>query len=212
MTDGRGLDRLVFFIDAVVAIAITVLVLPLLDVVRLGAADQDLASLLAGSRAQFGAFLLSFIVIARAWLFHHRLMQRVGSCDSAFLLLNLTWALTVVLVPFSTQVIAAYRTDRLSVGIYIGTIAANSVCSTGLALLVRYRPALQAPQGQPPRDRRDTAISLIPTGLVVAALVIGVGLPQINFYALLLLTLTLPLSALFRRLPTGSPRHAAGMM
>jgi uncharacterized membrane protein len=55
----RGLDRLITFVDAVVAIAITLLVLPLVEVLRRPARDMDLAAVLAEDVAQFGAFLIS---------------------------------------------------------------------------------------------------------------------------------------------------------
>jgi uncharacterized membrane protein len=51
----RGLDRLITFVDAVVAIAITLLVLPLVEVLRRPARDMDLAAVLAEDAAQFGA-------------------------------------------------------------------------------------------------------------------------------------------------------------
>jgi uncharacterized membrane protein len=47
MRTERGLDRLVTFLDAVVAIAITLLVLPLVELLGEGH-DEDLGRLLAG--------------------------------------------------------------------------------------------------------------------------------------------------------------------
>src|SRR3712207_2209345 len=69
----RGLDRLVTFLDAVVAIAITLLVLPLVDVIPDEGRDVDLGALLADEAGRFGAFALSFAVIAQLWLVHHRI-------------------------------------------------------------------------------------------------------------------------------------------
>jgi uncharacterized membrane protein len=192
----RGLDRLVTFLDAVVAIAITLLVLPLIDVLGQGR-QEDLAALLADHLAEFGAFALSFVVIARLWSAHHRLVERVGSYDQAFLRVNLLWALTIVLLPFSTQVIAEYDTDRLSVGLYIGTIAVSSACVTVLTLLVHRRPALRR-EGLEAGDPSPVA-SVVTTGLVLLALVLGVAIPAVNFYALLLLLLTDPLVRLLAR-------------
>jgi uncharacterized membrane protein len=75
----EGLDRLITFLDAVVAIAITLLVLPLVDLLAGAAPGTDLAAVLAGNAGQFGAFLLSFAVIARLWWTHHRLGEQVGA-------------------------------------------------------------------------------------------------------------------------------------
>jgi hypothetical protein len=69
-----GLDRFVTFIDAVVAIAITLLVLPLVDLARTSANPTDLGDLLSPHGGLIFSFLLSFTVIARLWLGHHALL------------------------------------------------------------------------------------------------------------------------------------------
>ncbi|MEP6799885.1 MAG: TMEM175 family protein [Lapillicoccus sp.] len=184
------------FLDAVVAIAITLLVLPLVDLLG-NDSERDLGALLIAHQAQFGSFLLSFVVIANAWLSHHRLIERVGDYDEAFLLLNLAWMLTVVVLPFSAQVIADFKTQRLSVAIYLGTVALNSAMGTALALLVHRRPALRR-EGHEAGHGSNTLASLVTTGLVFLALVVGVALPAVNFFALLLLLLARPLIWLIR--------------
>jgi len=60
-----GTERLVFFTDAVVAIAATLLILPLVDRVPEAARESaDLADFFAVNGAQVAAFFLSFVVIA----------------------------------------------------------------------------------------------------------------------------------------------------
>jgi len=85
----RGLDRLVTFLDAVVAIAITLLVLPLVEVLAELRPEDALADVIRADAGQFWAFLLSFAVIARLWLVHHRLVEQVAAYDRAFVLANL---------------------------------------------------------------------------------------------------------------------------
>jgi uncharacterized membrane protein len=190
----RGLDRLVTFLDAVVAIAITLLVLPLAD--ELGSGDQPLADRLDDLAAPMGAFLLSFVVIARLWLVHHRLVERVGAHDRAFVALDLLWLLTVVLLPFTTQVTAVYGTGRPAVGPYIGTMAASTLCLSALSVLVRRRPALH-------REGADTpfpAEALATSAPVLLALVLGVTLQPVDYFALLLLLfVTGPVASPVRR-------------
>jgi uncharacterized membrane protein len=192
----RGLDRLVTFLDAVVAIAITLLVLPLIEVL---AEDrgEDLGSVLTDNLEQFGAFALSFVVIARLWLAHHRIVETVGAYDVAFLWVNLFWAFTIVLLPFATQVIAEFGTDRLSLGLYVGTIAASSAAMTVLTVLLRRRLPLRR-HGLPAGDV-DVVPSAVTTGLLVLALVLGVVVRQVNFYALFLLFLSGPAERLVGR-------------
>src|SRR3954462_3272752 len=102
MRTERGLDRFVTFIDAVVAIASTLLVLPLVDVLGGAQAGRDLASVFSDEAGRFVTFFLSFALIARLWLAHHPIVEGVGAYDDAFLLATLAWSLTIVLVPFAT--------------------------------------------------------------------------------------------------------------
>ncbi len=204
MRTDRGLDRLITFVDAVVAIAITLLVLPLVEVVRRPAQDLDLAAVLAEDAAQFGAFLLSFVVIAHLWLVHHRLVERVGAYDSAFVLVNFGWVLTIVFLPFATQVLAVYGTDRLAIAAYIGTMTASSACLSALSLLLWRRPSLRR-AGTDTRPDLPWA-SLVTPGALVVALVVGVLVPAINYWALFLLFLTGPLEGRLHRRATALPR------
>jgi uncharacterized membrane protein len=192
----RGLDRLVTFLDAVVAIAITLLVLPLIEVL---AEDRgaDLGVVLSDNLGQFGAFALSFVVIARLWLAHHAIVESVGGYDVLFLWLNLFWTFTIVLLPFATQVIAEFGTDRLSVGLYIGTILASSSATTALVLLLRRRAPLRR-HGVSAADV-DVAPSGVVTGLLALALLLGVVFQPVNFYAMFLLFLSGPAERLVHR-------------
>jgi uncharacterized membrane protein len=192
----RGLDRLVTFLDAVVAIAITLLVLPLIEVL---AEDRgaDLGVVLSDNVGQFGAFALSFVVIARLWLAHHAIVESVGGYDVLFLWLNLLWTFTIVLLPFATQVIAEFGTDRLSVGLYIGTILASSSATTALVLLLRRRAPLRR-HGVSAADV-DVARSVATTGLLALALVVGVVFRSVNFFAMFLLFLSGPAERLVHR-------------
>jgi uncharacterized membrane protein len=194
----RGLDRLVTFLDAVVAIAITLLVLPLVDVLPDEGATVDLDTLLADEAGRFGAFALSFAVIAQLWLVHHRIVERVGSYDRPFVLVNLLWTLTVVLLPFATEVAAVYgNSARLGVALYIGTMTLSSACLTLLTVLLVRRPYLRRPGADPRED--DLLNALLTTGTFGVALVLGVAVPGIGYLALLLLFLTEPVRRLLAR-------------
>jgi uncharacterized membrane protein len=188
---GRGLDRLITFLDAVVAIAMTLLVLPLVDLLA-AAPDAPLGRVLREAAPELGAFALSFVVIARLWLGHHRLVELVGAYDRAFLLLNLGWILTIVILPFATQVVGVYGTDRLAVATYIGTLTVSSAFLTALSLLVWRRPALRRGDTDDAAARPAPAVAT--TGIFVVALLVGVLVPAVNYFALFLLFLTDPVT------------------
>ncbi|WP_448627376.1 TMEM175 family protein [Geodermatophilus sp. URMC 64] len=201
MRTERGLDRLVTFLDAVVAIAITLLVLPLAEALDTAGGASGLGDLLSEEAAEFGAFFLSFAVIARLWLAHHRIVEGVGSYDRPFVLLNLLWILTIVVLPFATQVVSSpYGSERLAVLIYIGTITLNSVCLSAISVLVWRRPGLRRGADEPAGPPWP---ALVTTGLLVVALLLGTLVPWVNYWGMLLLFLSGPVeSRLSRRDPS----------
>jgi uncharacterized membrane protein len=192
----RGFDRFITFLDAVVAIAITLLVLPLVDVLA-GHLPHDVAGVFTENGDRFLSFLLSFAVIARLWIAHHRIVERVGAYDGAFILANFGWALTIVFLPFATLLISEYpATDRLAVGIYIGTITLSSIFLATVGVLVWRRPALRR-EGVTATDVAPWVV-LVNAGIFVVALVLGTAVPSVNYYALLLLFLGGPVDRFFR--------------
>jgi uncharacterized membrane protein len=188
----RGLDRFLTFLDAVVAIAITLLVLPLIEVLQAVEPGESLSSALSDASGQFFAFFLSFAVIARLWLVHHRVVEDVNTYDQPFLLVNMLWMLTIVALPFATQVVGSYPPEPLAVGLYIGTLTVSSASLSAVVVLVWRRPALR-------READAPAVapwpSLATTGLLVAALLIGTLVRQVNYGAMLLLLLSGPLES-----------------
>jgi uncharacterized membrane protein len=203
VADERGPERLFTFLDAVVAIAITLLVLPLVEGLGADAGRTALPALLRENAAQFGAFFLSFAVIARLWWAHHRLGERVRAIDMASVLVNLAWVLVVVLLPFATQVVATYPADALPVALYIGTITVGSACVTVLNLLVVHRDRLRRP-GTEDDARAGLVGGIVTTALFAVALVLGAVFRAVNYYALLLLLVSGPIERLVLRARPGT--------
>lgn len=197
MRSDRGLDRFITFLDAVVAIALTLLVLPLTDLIDGTRPPTHVSDVFTQNAPRFGAFLLSFVVIARLWLAHHRMSERVGSYDRAFVMVNLGWVLTVVFLPFATELTSAYPShDRIALAVYLGTLAAGSLFLLAAAALVWRRPALRR-EGVSATDVAPWA-ALSASLVLLVAFVVGVLLPAVNYYALLLLFASGPVERLVR--------------
>lgn len=94
-------ERTVFFSDAVVAIAMTLLALEL--PVPEGTTVSQVLDGLAENAGEYGAFLLSFFVIGGAWQAHHQLFSCIRRIDSATISRNLQWLLIIVVTPFVTK-------------------------------------------------------------------------------------------------------------
>jgi TMEM175 potassium channel family protein len=110
------LERLVFFSDAVIAIAITLLALDLkLDHIPTGhLAFSDLG----GAWQKFVAFFLSFLNIAIFWKIHHQFFFHIRKIDSRLLWYNIWWLLFIVVLPFSASLISSYFSDVAAMSVY----------------------------------------------------------------------------------------------
>jgi uncharacterized membrane protein len=106
-------ERLTFFSDAVVAIALTLLAIEL--PVPSGVSRQAFVSSLHHNQGHYVAFLVSFAVVAVAWRNHKAMTVLVAKSDPAFETLNFVWLLTVVLLPFAAKLLTVHRGSTLFV-------------------------------------------------------------------------------------------------
>lgn len=97
------LERLVFFSDAVVAIAITLLALELKVIPEGG---QLTFADIGNAWHKFAAFFVSFIIIAVFWVNHHRFFVYIKTIDSRVMVYNMCWLLFIVLLPFTSSLIS----------------------------------------------------------------------------------------------------------
>ncbi len=142
--DRHQLDRLIFFSDAVFAIAMTLLVvdvrLPPLRHVSEAALAQALVDLVP----QYIGFFISFLVVGRFWIGHHRAFGWLQRSDDRFVWLNLLFLLTIAFMPFPTTLISGYASTRIGVGVYAGWLIV-----AGLANVAVERHAAKAGLARP---------------------------------------------------------------
>jgi uncharacterized membrane protein len=105
-----SVDRLTFFSDAVVAIAMTLLAIDL--PVPNSDSASGLAEFVGGHLSEYLAFLISFFVIAQYWRGHHRAYRYVTDAPSSLVRWNTLWLFTVILTPYATRTL--YGGDSIS--------------------------------------------------------------------------------------------------
>ena len=123
-------SRIVAFSDGVFAIAITLLVLAL-EV----PAASDLGEELKDRGNEFFAYFLSFAVVGRMWMAHHRVFGAIGRFDNTLVALNVLYLAFVALIPFTSEVLGDYSDESLGVALYAANIATCAACSQ---VLIRY--------------------------------------------------------------------------
>lgn len=182
-------ERMKFFTDAVVAIAMTLLILPLLESVSEAVKEGvDTAEFLGEHGGQIFAFVLSFLIIARFWVSHERLFDPVEHWTGWLMVLNILWMLTVVVLPVVTAMVGSMEADRLLLGLYIGTMLANAVVMTGMSLVVLRHPVIWGDGSRPSTNGLAGACGVAITLLV--ALVLALTVPGLGYLALLTLLLS----------------------
>lgn len=124
-------SRIVAFSDGVFAIAITLLVLALQvpDDLR----DESLAEALWGQREGLLAYALSFAVIGRFWVVHHRFFGSVTGFDGRLLAINIFYLAWIVLIPFSSEVLGDY--GSVSAAIVLYAVNLSGVVLTGIWMI-----------------------------------------------------------------------------
>lgn len=131
--------RIEAFSDAVFAIAATLLMLQLnLPHLPADPTDRDLWNALGQMAPSYFTFILSFAVIGRYWLAHHALFHRIKRSDGGLATLNILLLLTVVALPFPTEVLGRYG-DLAAAAIFY----AVSISLIGLMMAALWRHAVK---------------------------------------------------------------------
>lgn len=144
--DKTATERLVFFSDAVIAIAITLLAL------ELPIPHGDTTSL---AWQDFGkhfddylSFLISFVVIANMWFAHHAIYRYVTRVHRRVARVNMVWLLTVVVTPFATRVLVGDTPFPMAFTLYASIQVVGQLTFLTTVLMIRH-DHLTAP-GVPP--------------------------------------------------------------
>jgi uncharacterized membrane protein len=192
----RGLERLINFSDAVVAIAITLVALPLVDDVQ--------------GTVGFGAFFsehaygliaagISFASIGGFWRDHHRLFERATDYSTILIRLNFVWLASIVFLPIAAVVLvhAPDGDSRAALTLYFATLC--------LTLTVGNLQELELIRSDDLSDeRRPSGLELgmrwMPVVLRLAALAVALEVPAVHLYAFLVLVIEWPIQLLVARL------------
>ncbi|MFD9740593.1 TMEM175 family protein [Umezawaea sp. NPDC059074] len=170
-------DRLTTFVDAVIAIALTLLALEL-PVPTGDTTDAVLSSALTHG-TEYLAFALSFTVIAAHWRAHHEIFRHVDSLSPRLTSLTLVWLFMQVLMPFATRVLTADSAFPPRFGFYA---LVQVLASTSFALIVReirrehlHRTALAPPEFAQSQVRSICLAAVFALSIPVSFLTTGTG-------------------------------------
>jgi uncharacterized membrane protein len=199
METERAVERLIFFTDAVAAIAITLLILPLVDIVTTdanGSHPVPVETFLSQNLGQLLAFGLSFVIIARFWMANHEILADVVRSTWFLMWLDILWVFTIVVLPLPTEITAVYQASELTVTIYIGTCLAGTLLLTAMSFYLYRHPELER-KGKPTSLVQIWGIGSTAVTFLIA-LALELIFPVIHYWSLLALLLTFPLDAILK--------------
>ncbi len=202
-------ERFKAFVDAVVAIAMTLLILPLMESVSEAASGKlSTAEFFIEHSGQLLSFGLSFVLIATFWMGHHRQYRDVEWITGPLLWINIAWMATIVWLPVPTAMIGQMETDSLQPVVYIGTLILTQITTLAGWLYLLRHP-----------DFTTTPVDILRAGVIgdlaaiilfLIALALAVFVPAIGYAGLLVLLLTGVVTTLLNRAARRAPRPSAG--
>lgn len=179
-------NRTEAFSDAVLAIAITLLVLDL----RVPARDTlhgSLRDALGHEWPAYFAYVTSFVVIGIIWINHHSVFRLVGRVDRPILFWNLGLLMCVVAIPFTTSLLSEYLTAasgnaRTAAVVYSAVMLGMAITFSSLYAHIVRDPDHLAPGVDPVAARRSLVRF---SGLGVTFYVVILGIALVNAIACL---------------------------
>ena len=168
--DPVGLERLVFFSDAVFAIAITLLALDIrLPVTEGVVTNEELLRSLVAIWPKYLGYIVSFLVIGSFWISHHRKFRYIRRYDSNLLTINLVLLMSVAFIPFPTSVISEYGNQTATI-FYAVSIVVVGLLSVALWWYASYHNRLIDTTMDSHRRRRETLAPLVTSAIFFASI------------------------------------------
>jgi uncharacterized membrane protein len=177
--------RVVAFSDGVFAIAITLLVLTL----EIPPGVDDLGAALRDHGNDLFAYALSFAVIGKFWLAHHRFYGSLLRFDGMLMGLNLFYLAWIAIVPFSTDLLGNYSDEPVSVIIYACNMAACSGTFV-IQIVYAYRRGLIRTEARRLEYRYTGPPNLVVVGVFLASIpvaLLSVTAAQLMWLAIFLI-------------------------
>jgi uncharacterized membrane protein len=158
-------NRIVSFSDGVFAIAITLLVLGL----TVPEHSPDLTQALLDNNNDLLAYAISFAVLGKYWLAHHRFFSTLERFDGRLMGLNLLYLAFIALVPFTSGVLGDYDNNTAAIVLYaINMILVSGTFSVGV--LYSYRKGLVRPEARAYERRYAGPANLIVVGVFLISI------------------------------------------
>jgi uncharacterized membrane protein len=184
---GLQLERIVFFSDAVFAIAITLLIIEVkVPHLEHTATDREFVLALVKLIPNFVGYFFSFLVIGAYWMGHHKIYGHIADWNYGLIWRNTFFLMAIAFMPFTTAFFSEYVTRVVPIVLYATTFTLAGVLEV---ILWRYaiKAGLTDSSSDPAElDHLTWRMSILPAAGVLAA-IIGVFAPLFSGFAFALI-------------------------
>jgi uncharacterized membrane protein len=193
-TPSHPLERLIFFSDAVFAIAITLLIIEVRPP-HLGfhATDRDHLIALINLSPSFVAFFISFFVIGAFWAGHHRAFSLARHWSPALMMPNTFMLAAIVFMPFATAYMGLNMGQRVPSMVYDVVLLATGLLNIRLVRAATSPPVVDE-HADPLLIARTRGRGWGVTLGAALALLLAFFLPRLSQFGLLTIPLWLRLA------------------
>lgn len=186
--DKFGLDRIVFFSDAVIAIAITLLVIELkVPIIESKLVNENLIAHLIEMLPDFLGFVVSFLVISMYWIAHHKIFKHIENYDRRLISLNVLFLMFIAFMPFVTSLLFSYPAVKVSVIFYATLVLLIGLSSLAIWKYANHNKLVYS----------DTNSKQLTSGLLVSPIVFALSIGIAFFNPLMAMLFWLILVPIF---------------
>lgn len=179
-----GPERLITLVDAVIAIAMTLLALDLRPEIESAASSSDLAHYFRDNSSQYIAFVLAFAIIAQYWVVHHTMMRTVVRHDDALTWATMLFLFGITLLPLTSYITGNYGAP-LATTIFAGSLVLLSVSLAILSEII-HRHGLRDVPVDPDARTRGRAREVVTIGVPLLIAVLAWFVPHVSYLFFLL--------------------------
>jgi len=199
------LERIVFFSDAVFAIAITLLIIEIkVPHLEHMASDRDFAISVVRLIPNFVGYFFSFLVIGAYWIGHHKIYGTIVDWNYGLVWRNVFFLMAIAFMPFTTAFFSEYPTQLVPIVLY-----AASFTFAGALEILLFRYAVRKRLTDPLADPSELShlmwrMSVLPAA-GIAAVLIGLFKPVFAGFAFMLIPIAhRVIASRFKKEPTAA--------
>lgn len=182
-------ERIVFFSDAVFAIAITLLIIEIkVPHLEHGAATpRDFLISLARLIPNFIGYFFSFLVIGAYWVGHHKVYGMIVDWNYGLIWRNVFFLMTIAFMPFASAFFSEYFTELVPLVVYALTFSL-----AGILEIVQFRYAFRHGLMDPEAKAEDVShiawrMSVLPVAGLTAIVIAVLAKPMFAGFAFMLI-------------------------